>query len=129
MTHDQENERNEKWLRSILDGLEASNSSAEAMAQRLHEYAHGGAAAGREASAKLVEHLMDTYEMRDKPERRVCLAIAARAIRRGRLLTEAEKLRNLADAMEADDIDPEVGDLSPVVARLRAEADKAETNG
>jgi hypothetical protein len=84
-----------------------------------------GVARERERCAKLVEQLMETYEM-DKPERRLALAIAARAIRRGRLLTEAEKLRNLASAMEADDIDPEVGDLSPVVARLREEADKAE---
>lgn len=42
MTHDEENDRNETWLRSLLDGLTASNSSAEAMAQRLYVYAHGG---------------------------------------------------------------------------------------
>lgn len=39
LTHDQQNERNEKWLRSVLEGLEASNSSAEALAQRLYEFA------------------------------------------------------------------------------------------
>ena len=40
MTHDQENERNEAWLRLLLDGLVNSNSAAEAMAQKLYEFAH-----------------------------------------------------------------------------------------
>lgn len=39
MTHDQKNERNEKWLRSVIEGLEAQNSSAEAIAQKLYEFA------------------------------------------------------------------------------------------
>lgn len=42
MTHDEENDRNETWLRQILDGLTASNSSAEAIAQMLYSFAHGG---------------------------------------------------------------------------------------
>jgi hypothetical protein len=46
MTHDQENERNAKWLLSIITGLEASNSGAEAMAQKLYNYAHGGGMPG-----------------------------------------------------------------------------------
>jgi hypothetical protein len=44
MTHDEENDRNEKWLRRLLDGLSASNSSAEEMAQRLYVFAHSGRA-------------------------------------------------------------------------------------
>lgn len=42
MTHDQENERNAAWLRRLLDGLDASNSSAEEVAARLYTFAHSG---------------------------------------------------------------------------------------
>ena len=42
MTHDQENNRNAAWLRRLLDGLDASNSSAEDMTARLYAFAHGG---------------------------------------------------------------------------------------
>lgn len=42
MTHDQENDRNAAWLRKLLDGLDASNSSAEELAGRLYVFAHGG---------------------------------------------------------------------------------------
>jgi squalene cyclase len=47
MTHDKENERNEKWLKSILEGLDASNSAAEATAQKLYEQAWNGGVAQR----------------------------------------------------------------------------------
>lgn len=51
MTHDEENDRNEKWLRSLIDGLSASNSSAEEMARRLYACAHGDFKKGREELA------------------------------------------------------------------------------
>jgi len=75
--------------------------------------------------AKLVSEMIDQFPWRDKPDARVALAVAARAIRRGRHLTEAEKLRNLANAMEADDMDDGL-DMGPVAASLRREADKLE---
>lgn len=83
--------------------------------------------AARQRYASLVKEMIEQAPWRDKPDARMALTVAARAIVRGRHLTEAEKLRNLAAAMEADDIDPaEVGDLSKVTAWLRAEADKHE---
>ena len=99
----------------ILDALQ------EERAKNVHAPEH---------HAKLVSELMDRSPWREKPDARVALAIAARAIRRGRHLTEAEQMRNLADAMAAEDIDPsEVGDLSPVIDRLRKEADASEQRG
>lgn len=57
--------------------------------------------AERERLAKMVEEYIWT---RDKAGERVVLAIAAKAIRRGRMLTACEQLENLAKAMaEADD--------------------------
>lgn len=75
--------------------------------------------------AKLVEEMIQQQPWADKPDARVALAVAGRAIRRGRHLTEAEKLRNLADAMEAEDIEAG-GDLSGVTAHLRREAARHE---
>lgn len=54
----------------------------------------------RERHAKLVEALIDQKPWRDELWARAALACAAHAIRRGRHLTEAEKLENLAKAME-----------------------------
>lgn len=81
----------------------------------------------REHDAKLVEAMIEQSPWSDKPWVRMALAIAARSIRRGRHLTEAEKLRNLADAMAAEDIDPEkCGDMKPIIDRLREEAARQE---
>lgn len=75
----------------------------------------------REHDAKLVEAMIDQRPWSDKPDVRVALAVAASAIRRGRHLTEAEQLRNLANAMEAEDVDDGL-DMAPVVERLRRSA-------
>lgn len=40
LDHDEQNARNEHWLRQIIKGMENSNSAAEAMAQLLWEYIH-----------------------------------------------------------------------------------------
>jgi hypothetical protein len=62
----------------------------------------------QEECAKLVESLMDEKPWADKVWSRVALAIAARAIRRGRLLTEREKAENLIRAIyEPEDEDAE----------------------
>jgi hypothetical protein len=78
-----------------------------------------------ERYAKLVREMIDQPPWCDKPDARVALAIAARAILRGRHLTEAEKLRNLANAMEADDVDDGL-DMGPFATSLRRAADKLE---
>ncbi len=54
----------------------------------------------REECAALVEAMMDQKPWKDQLWSRTALAIAARAIRRGRHLTESERLKNLANAME-----------------------------
>lgn len=53
----------------------------------------------RERCAKLVEEMLTERPWKDKPWARCALATAARAIRRGRHLTESEKLDNLMAAM------------------------------
>lgn len=55
-----------------------------------------------EFAAKLAEAMMNEAPWRDQMWARCALASAARTIRRGRLLTEAEKLENLAKAAEED---------------------------
>jgi hypothetical protein len=52
-------------------------------------------AAGAEHAAMLVEAMMDMTPWKDKMDVRCALAIAATAIRRGRHLTDKEKLDNL----------------------------------
>lgn len=54
----------------------------------------------RKRCAALVEAMMDEKPWKDQLWSRTALAIAGRAIRRGRHLTEGERLKNLADAME-----------------------------
>lgn len=54
----------------------------------------------RKRCAVLVEAMMDEKPWKDQLWSRTALAIAGRAIRRGRHLTEEERLKNLADAME-----------------------------
>jgi hypothetical protein len=61
-----------------------------------------------DANAKLVESMIDRSPWKDQPWARMALAVAARTIRRGRHLTEAEQLRNLAAAM--DEADAEHGE-------------------
>lgn len=72
-----------------------------------------------EQSAKLLDALAKEKPWCDEPWGRMALAIGARAIRRGRLLTDKEKLLNLADAMEAEDVDPE---MREVADKIRAAA-------
>lgn len=48
-----------------------------------------------ERAAKLVEEMLDQKPWKDRLWSRAALAIAARAIRRGRHLTENEKYENL----------------------------------
>lgn len=59
----------------------------------------------REISATLVEQMIEQRPWKDKRWSRCALAIAARAIRRGRHLTEEEKFENLMRAM-ADEEQP-----------------------
>lgn len=68
----------------------------------------------REVHAKMVEMMIHQRPWSEHQWARAALAIAAKAIRRGRHLTETEKLENLADAFEADDIQ---GANSPTTSR------------
>lgn len=73
----------------------------------------------REHCAQLVDAMMNEKPWCDRLWARAALAIAARAIRRGRHLTASEKLLNLAAGME--DADREHGDdgFAETVARIR----------
>lgn len=53
----------------------------------------------REDCAQLVEAMISEIPYKDKPWARCALLVAARAIRRGRHLTEQEKLANLIAAI------------------------------
>ncbi len=59
-------------------------------------------AAQKEYDAALVRRLMDQPPLKDQKWARLALAAAARAIERGRLLTEAEKLENIALAFDEE---------------------------
>lgn len=59
----------------------------------------------RDECAKLVEVMIQQKPWKDQMWARAALAIAARAIRRGRRLTEQEKWENLKQAMLCDSID------------------------
>jgi predicted nucleic acid-binding protein len=72
-----------------------------------------------ERDAGLLETLAKEKPWCDQPWARMALAIGARAIRRGRLLTDKEKLLNLAASMESEDVDPE---MREVAAKIRAAA-------
>lgn len=80
----------------------------------------GGA---HERAARLVSAMVEESPWRDQQWARAALAIAASAIKRGRHLTEAEKLRNLADAMAEDD---ELNENAQAAATLRDMAAKAD---
>lgn len=73
----------------------------------------------QEEAAKLVEVMIRQRPWEDQPWARCALGAAARAIRRGRHLTEAEKLQNLAAAMEDD-----AGDTEEERAANRAAAQR-----
>lgn len=70
----------------------------------------------REECAKLVEAMLDQAPWTEYPWARAALGTAVRAIRRGRHLSEREKLLNLAAAMD----DPKGADN--VAAWFRAAA-------
>lgn len=80
--------------------------------------------AERERCAKLLEALMAEVPWRDKQWARCALAVAARAIRRGRRLTDQEKLNNLANSMEEADAETGSKELAPFVAELRRVASR-----
>lgn len=63
----------------------------------------------QEQCAKLLDDMLKERPWNEKPWARCALSIAARAIRRGRLLTDQEKMLNLAAAMEEEG-DTEVAD-------------------
>lgn len=67
----------------------------------------------QEYDAALVHDLMDKKPYKDQPWARMALAVASRAILRGRHLTEAEQGENLAKAFD------EEGDHE-IAARIRA---------
>jgi len=76
----------------------------------------------QERYAKLVEGLIDQAPWRDQMWARCALACAGSTIRRGRYLTEAEKLENLAKAMEeplTDDTEEDRGEGQRAAAKLR----------
>jgi len=74
----------------------------------------------RERAAQIVEAMIDEAPHKDHVLVRMALAIAARAIRRGRHLTESEKLANLATAMEDADAENGTTDNAEMAARIRA---------
>lgn len=55
-----------------------------------------------ERNAAICKALMNERPYKDQPWARIALAAAARAIRRGRLLTAAEQNENLARAFEEE---------------------------
>lgn len=83
----------------------------------------------REQCAKLVDALKQHPILGEKPWARMALTVAARAIRRGRLLTEREQLGNLAASMEdCDDVgdtDEERAENMACAARIREMAARA----
>lgn len=56
----------------------------------------------REACAWLVEEMKNMWPWSDKPYAKLVLSIAAKAIRRGRHLTDQERIQNLARAFEEE---------------------------
>jgi Zn ribbon nucleic-acid-binding protein len=76
----------------------------------------------REACAQLVEKMIPD---RKRPDERVVLAIAANAIRRGRHLTSAEQLRNLADSMTQADRENGTVENAEAAAIIRRMAEGA----
>lgn len=85
--------------------------------------AEAAQAAEREHCAKLVDDMLAEKLWADRIWARAALTFAARTIRRGRHLTEREKLLNLAAGME--EADREHGDdgFASTAARIRKIAD------
>lgn len=71
-----------------------------AAADRLAPDTAAAVAVERDANANLLMALMEEKPWKEKQWARCALAIGARAIKRGRLLTDREKLENLAKAFE-----------------------------
>ena len=67
--------------------------------------------------AALCEALMQEKPYCDQPWARMALAVAARAIRRGRLLTGTEKTENLANAFDEEG-DHETAERLRLAAKL-----------
>jgi hypothetical protein len=87
-------------------------------------------AAERDRLARLVEGMIDQapQSVYGKPAVRMALAIAASAVRRGRHLTDSEKLCNLANAMEepsTGDTPEDIAESMALAARIRAAAGAA----
>lgn len=72
----------------------------------------------REHDAKLVEMMIHEFPWSEQPYARMALAVAARAIRRGRHLTPAERMENLAKAAEADIADCETSEESEAMRKF-----------
>lgn len=70
----------------------------------------------REHCAKLCEDMITVKPYCDQPWARMALAVAARAIRRGRHLTSSEQLHNLADSMSEDG--PEFAEVADKIRAL-----------
>lgn len=84
----------------------------------------------RDRLAKLVEQMIDygATGVYAKPAARMALAIAASVVRRGRHLTDSEKLCNLATAMEepiAGDTPEDIASSMAIAARIRKAAGAA----
>lgn len=73
----------------------------------------------QEQCAQLVEKMIKQKPYRDQVWARMALAVAARAIRRGRHLTERERLLNLAQSMEDADKEDGTNEMARTVAKLR----------
>lgn len=85
------------------------------------------AAAERDRLARLVEGMINQapQDIFGKPSVRMALAIAASNVRRGRYLTDREKLLNLAKGLEetiGEERPEDVADNKALVARLRKAA-------
>lgn len=81
----------------------------------------------RDRLAKLVEEMIGQTpkHIYDTPTVRMALAIAASVVRRGRHLTDREKLLNLAKGMEepiAGDTPEDIADAKDLAERIRAAA-------
>ena len=76
----------------------------------------------RERSAKLVENLINERPFKNNYDVRVALAIAAGVVRRGRNWTEQEKMLNLANAMDAADLDNGTAENAKMAKQIRKKA-------
>jgi hypothetical protein len=73
----------------------------------------------REQCAKLIQEMIEQPIWAARPWARMALAVAATTIRRGRHLTEAEKINNLADSMAEADAENGTNESARAVEILR----------